>query len=89
MENDRENRIRERAHSLWQSQGSPPNKELECWLQAEREINHEDSQTEPGDLPRLEAMREASRQHSDIFVVSSDMEDADEREASPGTREQP
>ncbi|MBB3285439.1 MULTISPECIES: hypothetical protein [Rhizobium] len=43
----------------------------------------------PDDLPNIEATKEAVRQHDDAFIVKSDLEDADEREASPGTREQP
>lgn len=42
----------------------------------------------PDDRPNLKAEREAARQHSDAFIVSTDLEDADQREASPGTREQ-
>lgn len=47
------------------------------------------NETFPDDHPSLEALREASRQHTDAFVVATDLEDADQREASPGTREQP
>lgn len=34
-------------------------------------------------------MREAVREHSDVYLVKTDLEDADQREAAPGTREQP
>lgn len=44
---------------------------------------------DPDDLPNIEAEKEAVRQHRDAFIVKSDLEDADEREATPGTREQP
>ncbi|MDR7145230.1 hypothetical protein [Rhizobium sp. BE258] len=47
------------------------------------------NETFPDDHPSLEALREASRQHTDAFVVATDLEDADQREASPGTSEQP
>ncbi|WP_337268400.1 hypothetical protein [Oryzifoliimicrobium ureilyticus] len=40
------------------------------------------------DLSKIETMREARRQHGDAFVVKSDLEDADQREATPGVREQ-
>ncbi|WP_459460782.1 hypothetical protein [Rhizobium sp. No.120] len=43
----------------------------------------------PDDVPNIEAEKEAVRQHGDAFVVKSDLEDADQREAAPGTREQP
>ena len=35
---DQEQRIRVRAHELWQQAGSPPGAELDFWLAAEREI---------------------------------------------------
>jgi hypothetical protein len=43
----------------------------------------------PDDVPNIEAEKEAVRQHGDAFVVKSDLDDADQREAAPGTREQP
>jgi len=36
----------------------------------------------------FKAMREAVRQRSDGLIVTSDLEDHEEREAAPGTREQ-
>jgi hypothetical protein len=44
---------------------------------------------DPDDLTNLRALREASREHSDAFIVKSDLEDEEQREAAPGTREQP
>lgn len=60
------------------------------WTLAEDELDaHElDAQGEIHNPPNLAALREASRQHTDTFLVKSDLEDADQREASPGTREQ-
>lgn len=89
---DRERRIRERAHRLWQEAGSPDGQQDAHWLQAEHEIDHgaaDDSGVEPDDRPNLDAMREAARQRSDGYIVNTDLEDAEEREAAPGTREQP
>ena len=45
-------------------------------------------ETTPDDLPNLAAQREAAREHGDAYVVDTDLEDADQREASPGMREQ-
>ncbi|NNU67866.1 hypothetical protein FE844_032425 (plasmid) [Rhizobium indicum] len=45
-------------------------------------------QGEADNPPNLAALREASREHTDAFLVKTDLEDADQREASPGTREQ-
>ncbi|GAA3074636.1 hypothetical protein GCM10010520_22200 [Rhizobium viscosum] len=42
----------------------------------------------PDDLPNLAAQREAAREHGDTYVVAADLEDTDQREAWPGTREQ-
>lgn len=43
----------------------------------------------PDALPRHDAMREATRLHGDVFLVKTDLEDQDQRDAAPGTREQP
>jgi hypothetical protein len=47
-----EDRIRERAYELWQQSGKAGGSEMDFWLQAEREVNHE----KPADAPldRLE-----------------------------------
>lgn len=48
------------------------------------------AQTGPEDVASQEATREALRNagRGDQFVVASDLEDSDQREAAPGTREQ-
>lgn len=89
MENDRENRIRKRAYELWEAAGKPEGRHDEHWEQAAREIDQGDSEIEGDDVPSLDALREAVRQHSDTYIVKTDLEDADQREAAPGTREQP
>ncbi|OQP83993.1 hypothetical protein BTR14_21215 [Rhizobium rhizosphaerae] len=43
---------------------------------------------EADDISNLAARREAARLHGDVYIVKSDLEDQDQREASPGTREQ-
>ena len=89
MTDDREDRIRKRAYELWQQEGSPEGKPDDHWLQAEREIDHGDGEIEGDDQPNLAALHEAARQHNDTFIVKTDLEDADQREATPGMREQP
>ena len=89
MTDEREDRIRERAHELWQQEGAPDGKPDDHWYRAEREIDQGDGEIEGDDVPNLDALREAARQHTDTFVVEADLEDADQREAAPGTREQP
>ncbi|MET3756151.1 DUF2934 domain-containing protein [Rhizobium binae] len=81
----REDEIRKRAHSLWEKEGRPEGKHRDHWIRAEHEL---DARGETDNPPRLEALREASREHFDAFLVKTDLEDADQREASPGTREQ-
>ena len=90
MTDDREEKIRRRAHELWQQEGQPDGRPDDHWYQAEREIDQGgEGEIEGDDTPNLAALREAARQHSDAFIVKADLEDADQREAAPGTREQP
>jgi hypothetical protein len=52
--------------------------------------NKPDEKTvDPDDLPNLDAIQEAVRQHGDVYIVKSDLEDEDQRNSAPGTREQP
>jgi hypothetical protein len=82
-------RIRLRAYSIWEREGNPDNRHEDHWLQAEREILHEFNILEGDDIPNLAALREAARDHTDTFIVATDLIDADQREATPGMREQP
>ena len=86
---DREQKIRERAYEIWDREGRPLGRELEHWTQATREIDQGEGEIEGDDVPNLQALREAARQHTDAYIVKTDLEDADQREAAPGTREQP
>ncbi|PDV85505.1 hypothetical protein CO652_26005 [Rhizobium sp. H4] len=81
----REDEIRKRAYSLWEKEGRPEGKHRDHWTRAEHKPDPRDETDNP---PRLEALREASREHRDAFLVKTDLEDTDQREASPGTREQ-
>ncbi|WP_426129628.1 DUF2934 domain-containing protein [Pararhizobium sp. PWRC1-1] len=87
MEHDRETRIRQRAYQIWQDEGSPDGRQEDHWAKAAREIDSGD--IEGGGVTNPGVVREAIREHMDAFVVASDLEDADQRESSPGTREQP
>nr|WP_041935947.1 DUF2934 domain-containing protein [Rhizobium leguminosarum] len=82
----REEEIRKRAYSLWEKEGRPEGKHGHHWTLAEHELDAQ--QGEADNPPNLAALREASREHTDVFLVKTDLEDADQREASPGTREQ-
>ncbi|WHO77157.1 DUF2934 domain-containing protein [Rhizobium sp. BT03] len=82
---NREEEIRKRAYSLWEKEGRPEGQHRHHWSLAEHEL---DAQGATGNPPDLAALREALREHTDAFLVKTDLEDADQREASPGTREQ-
>jgi len=83
------NRIRDRAIQIWEAEGRPEGRHNEHWLQAEHEIIHGMDELGGDDVPNLAALREAAREHTDPFLVKSDLEDADQRDATPGVREQP
>lgn len=82
----REEEIQKRAYSLWEGEGRPEHRHKDHWRMAEHELDAQ--QGEDDNPPNLAALREASREHADAFLVKTDLEDADQREASPGTREQ-
>ena len=42
---EREEQIRRRAHELWKQEGKPEGREMDFWLQAEREIAGEQVDT--------------------------------------------
>lgn len=43
MSDDRQQRIRQRAHAIWESQGRPHGADHDHWHQAAREIDAEDA----------------------------------------------
>lgn len=43
MSENREQRIRERAHALWEADGGPEGQEAEYWFRAERAIAADDA----------------------------------------------
>ena len=47
----RDERIRHRAYELWEQSGRSHGSEVEHWLQAERDIAAEDTQTSAGSKP--------------------------------------
>lgn len=56
---------------------------------SERELKGIPDEIDPDEAINLRARRQAARQHEDAFIVATDLEDDDQRDASPGTREQP
>ncbi|TCM55928.1 hypothetical protein C8J36_103295 [Rhizobium sp. PP-F2F-G48] len=58
-------------------------------IESEAELKGKDAEeVEPDDMMSAAARREAARLKGDVFLVRSDLEDADQREATPGMREQ-
>ncbi|MBN7804986.1 hypothetical protein JZX86_06350 [Agrobacterium rosae] len=55
----------------------------------ERELKGDADEIDPDEAINLRARRQAARQHEDAFIVATDLEDDDQRDAAPGTREQP
>ena len=43
MGDDREDRIRARAYEIWQREGSPPGHENDHWIEAEQELDAENT----------------------------------------------
>lgn len=58
-------------------------------FKTDSELKSKDSEIYPDESTSLRARRQAARQHEDAFIVATDLEDDDQREAAPGTREQP
>ncbi|CAN7301397.1 hypothetical protein HW571_13935 [Agrobacterium genomosp. 3] len=58
-------------------------------FETDSELKSKDSEIYPDETMNLRARRQAARQHEDAFIVATDLEDDDQRDAAPGTREQP
>ncbi|MEJ8308534.1 hypothetical protein [Agrobacterium larrymoorei] len=58
-------------------------------FETEGELTEHEQELDPDELISLRARRQAARQHEDAFIVATDLEDDDQRDAAPGTREQP
>lgn len=58
-------------------------------FETDSELKARDGEIYPDESMSLRARRQAARQHEDAFIVATDLEDDDQREAAPGVREQP
>ncbi|NTJ42689.1 hypothetical protein G6L28_08790 [Agrobacterium larrymoorei] len=58
-------------------------------FETEGDLKQHQQEVEPDELINLRARKQAARQHEDAFIVATDLEDDDQRDAAPGTREQP
>nr|WP_314094195.1 DUF2934 domain-containing protein [uncultured Shinella sp.] len=63
MNDDREQRIKDRAFELWQREGSLDGRSLGYWLQAEREIEEEIATEAPSDEVEAVALAGAVNPH--------------------------
>jgi hypothetical protein len=103
MDTEREEQLRRAAHAIWEREGRPEGSDIDHWRRAEEELGdgsegsvdgdesgQSDADTFEGDdLANPRAMREAAREHSDTYLVATDLEDDDQRTSPAGTREQP
>ena len=69
MNDDREDRIKQRAYELWQREGSPDGRTLGHWLQAEREVQQSDSVMEE-DSPNAAAMHDVERERPGVVITN-------------------
>ncbi|MES5046574.1 hypothetical protein ABVB72_14945 [Rhizobium nepotum] len=58
-------------------------------FETDSELKAKEGEIYPDESMNLRARRQAARQHEDAFIVATDLEDDDQREATPGVREQP
>jgi hypothetical protein len=58
-------------------------------VDSERDLLSKQDEILPDEIANIDARREAARQHADTYIVKTDLDDAEQREAAPGTREQP
>ncbi|WP_425963622.1 hypothetical protein [Rhizobium nepotum] len=58
-------------------------------FETDSELKSKEGEIYPDKSINLRARRQAARQHEDAFIVATDLEDDDQREAAPGVREQP
>jgi len=60
MAGDRENRIREKAHQIWEKEGRPHGHDKRHWNEAERELNTDASPAVPGGAPKARGRAKAT-----------------------------
>jgi len=60
MAGDRENRIREKAHQIWEKEGRPHGHDKRHWDEAERELDTDGSPAVPGGAPKARGRAKAT-----------------------------
>lgn len=58
-------------------------------FETQGDLTQHQQEVDPDEMISLRARKQAARQHEDAFIVATDLEDDDQRDAAPGTREQP
>lgn len=96
MDQDIERRIRERAHQLWVADGQPGGRDLEHWVEAERQIMEEQGQGEPiaaQPAPPAPGDRPEPQPEPPVDPLRNPMEIASTKDpeypATPGPQEHP
>jgi hypothetical protein len=64
MSDDRRQRISEQAYRLWETEGQPAGRDLEHWVQAEREFEGSNSATNSAQANEGEGNRTAARAYN-------------------------
>ena len=96
MDEQMERKIRDRAHELWLANGQPEGRDLEHWVEAERQIMEEQGQGEPvaaqpeppapGDRPEPQPEPPADPLRNPMEIASTK---DPEYPATPGPQERP
>ena len=71
---DKEERVRQRAHAIWERGGKPHGSDARHWEQATREIEEEDAVSVAS--PKPKKTRSAPRKVVDVSKTASEPKDA-------------
>lgn len=85
MEREIEDRVRERAFELWETEGRPEGRDVEHWLDAERELGEEAINGPMGmeDDEPVETAPEPDKELRALAETSGDAEGGDARTIRP------
>lgn len=63
MDHDHQERIRQRAHEIWENEGRPEGRDADHWTQAEQELREQSAENPAGEQaqPAAEAMAPKAR----------------------------
>lgn len=88
MSNERHQRITERAHRLWEQEGQPAGRDLDHWVQAEREENQPTQANEgEGNRTATRAYNRKAKKFAETGPVESQARKAKADLDGPAARE--